>query len=89
MMDQELSRLPGLGPSRLAALEKAGVHTLRDLVMRLPVAYRDLTAPTPLAQARAGLECAVLARVVGDVVEQRAPRLPLTRARIADASGEA
>lgn len=89
MMDQELSRLPGLGPSRLAALEKAGVHTLRDLVMRLPVAYRDLTAPTPLAQARAGLECAVLARVVGDVVEQRAPRLLITRARIADASGEA
>ena len=38
MMDQELSRLPGLGPSRLAALEKAGVYTLRDLVMRLPVA---------------------------------------------------
>ena len=89
MMDQELSRLPGLGPSRLTALEKAGVHTLRDLVMRLPVAYRDLTAPTPLAQARAGRECAALARVVGDAVEQRAPRLLITRARIADASGEA
>ena len=32
-MDQELSRLPGLGPSRLAALEKAGaiyVERLRD-----------------------------------------------------------
>ena len=56
--------------------------------MRLPVAYRDLTAPTPLAEVRPGLECAVLARVVGDATEQRAPRLLITRARIADASGE-
>ena len=88
MMDLELSRLPGLGPSRLQALEKAGVRTLRDLVMRLPVAYRDLTAPTPLAEVRPGLECAVLARVVGDATEQRAPRLLITRARIADASGD-
>ena len=47
-MIEELSRLPGLGPSRVRALEKAGVRTLRDLVSRLPVAYRDLTAPTPL-----------------------------------------
>ena len=51
---EELSRLPGLGPARVRALEKAGVHTLRDLVMRLPVAYRDLTAPTPLSRGPPG-----------------------------------
>ena len=89
MMDLQLSRLPGLGPSRLQALDKAGVHTVRDLVMRLPVAYRDLTAPTPLSQARPGLECAVAARVAGEPTEQLAPRLRITRARICDATGEA
>ena len=69
-MMEELSRLPGLGPARVRALEKAGVRTLRDLVMRLPVAYRDLTAPTPLSQARPGLACAVAVRVVGEATEQ-------------------
>ena len=86
---EELSRLPGLGPARVRALEKAGVHTLRDLVMRLPVAYRDLTAPTPLREAHPGLECAVAARVVDEPTEQFAPRLRITRVRIADASGDA
>ena len=88
-MMEELSRLPGLGPARVRALEKAGVHTLRDLVMRLPVAYRDLTAPTPLREAHPGLECAVAARVVGEPTEQFAPRLRITRVRIADESGDA
>ena len=88
-MMEELSRLPGLGPARVRALEKAGVHTLRDLVMRLPVAYRDLTAPTPLREAHPGLECAVAARVVDEPTEQFAPRLRITRVRIADASGDA
>ena len=77
-MMEELSRLPGLGPARVRALEKAGVRTLRDLVMRLPVAYRDLTAPTPLSQARPGLACAVAVRVVGEATEQFAPRLRLS-----------
>ena len=86
---EELSRLPGLGPSRVRALEKAGVRTLRDLVSRLPVAYRDLTAPTPLRGAYPGLECTVAARVVGEPTEQFAPRLRITRARIADESGDA
>ena len=88
-MMEELSRLPGLGPSRVRALEKAGVRTLRDLVSRLPVAYRDLTAPTPLRGAYPGLECTVAARVVGEPTEQFAPRLRITRARIADESGDA
>ena len=88
-MMEELSRLPGLGPARVRALEKAGVRTLRDLVSRLPAAYRDLTAPTPLCEAHPGLACAVAARVVGEPTEQFAPRLRITRARIADESGDA
>ena len=88
-MMEELSRLPGLGPARVRALEKAGVRTLRDLVSRLPVAYRVLTAPTPLRGAYPGLECTVAARVVGEPTEQFAPRLRITLVRIADASGYA
>ena len=86
-MDAQLARLPGLGPSRMRALEAAGVRTVRDLLLRLPDAYRDMTSPTPLCEARAGLECAVHARVEAPATEQRAPRLLITRARIADATG--
>ena len=86
-MDVELSMLPGLGPSRLRALAAAGIHTARDFVLRLPISYRDLTAPVPLCEAQPGMECAVLARVEAPATQQRAPRLLITRARIADDTG--
>ena len=38
---------------------------------------------------RQGLACAVAVRVVGEATEQFAPRLRITRVRIADASGDA
>lgn len=83
-MDVNLSRVPGIGPSRLKALNEAGILTARDLVMRLPVSYHDLTQPIPLSEVRAGMECAVLVHIDGKAVEQRAPRLLITRVSVCD-----
>lgn len=56
---QPLSTLHGLGKARLDALEKAGVRTMADLLLTLPVRYQDTTVVTPLAQAAPGTEVCV------------------------------
>ena len=78
-MDLSLSAVKGIGPSRLKALNAAGICTVRDLVMFLPRDYRDLTQPAPLNSLRPGDVTAVRVRVAGDVTEQRARRLLITR----------
>ncbi len=83
-MDVELSRVPGLGPSRLKALETAGIRTAREMVARLPSGYRDLSSPVPIGDLRAGDEAAVLVKVEGSAVETRAAGLLITRAYVSD-----
>ncbi|NLF26903.1 MAG: ATP-dependent DNA helicase RecG, partial [Clostridiales bacterium] len=86
-MDVELSRVPGLGPSRIRALEAAGIRTAREMVLRLPSGYRDLSHPVPLANLRAGDEAAVYAKVEGNAAEQRAAGLLITRVYVSDGTG--
>lgn len=59
----ELARLNGLGPKRLAALEKSGILQLRDLVYHLPRAYADRTRFQALSEIQPGQEAYFLAEV--------------------------
>ena len=56
---QQLRELKGLGAARLAALEQAGIFSLSDLLLTLPLRYQDTTTITPLAQAVPGGEICV------------------------------
>ena len=62
-MAATLADIKGIGAARRKALESAGIFTPRDLVMRLPADYRDLTKITPLSALRPGEPAAV--RVAG------------------------
>lgn len=55
----ELSTLRGLGKARLDALEKAGVHTMADLLLTLPLRYQDTETITSLSEAVPGREICV------------------------------
>lgn len=55
----ELKQLRGLGPARLALLQKAGIETLYDLLMVLPASYRDTTRITPIQEIEPGTFCCV------------------------------
>ena len=55
----ELKDLKGLGPARLAQLQKMGIDTIYDLLLVLPVGYRDTTVITPARQVKAGEFCCV------------------------------
>ena len=83
-MSNSLSEIKGIGPARLKALEAAGIATARDLVMRLPKDYRDLTQMTPLTQLRPGETAALRVRVAGQARVQYAGRLTITRAMVTD-----
>ena len=54
-----LSELKGLGKARLDTLEKAGIHTMADLLLTLPVRYQDTSTVTPLGEVSPGTEVCV------------------------------
>jgi len=83
-MDRSLSGIKGIGPARLKALNDAGIFTARDLALNLPRDYRDLTDITPLAALQAGVPAAVRVTVSGEVREQRAKKLLITRVFVSD-----
>ena len=85
-MEPTLSSIRGIGPARLKALNDAGIFTARDLVMLLPKEYRDLTQTTPLGALQAGVSTAVRVRVSGEVREQRARKLLITKVFVTDGS---
>ena len=54
-----LHELKGLGKMRLEALKQAGIHSMADLLLTLPLRYQDTTTLTPLDQAVPGAEICV------------------------------
>ncbi|MEE1199629.1 MAG: hypothetical protein U0L09_03165, partial [Christensenellales bacterium] len=83
-MEQSLSKIRGIGPARVMALNRAGIYSPRDLVMNLPKDYRDTTQITPVGLIRAGETVAVRARVCGDARQQRAGKLLITKVFVTD-----
>lgn len=83
----QLSDIRGIGPKRLAALNKAGIYTQQDVLRRLPRAYFDLRKPISLAQVTPGPVC-FIAQIVG-VSERRSGRLSIVTARVRDEHGMA
>ncbi len=55
----QLSELKGIGKTRLDTLREAGICTLTDLLLTLPVRYQDTSVITPLSQIAPGAEICV------------------------------
>ena len=55
----ELKELKGLGAARLETLSKAGIRTMEDLLLSLPIRYQDTTASTPIRDVAPGAEVCV------------------------------
>ena len=63
-IDSPVTKLPGVGPSAAARLDRLGVATVRDLVLHLPFRYEDRTRSVPLAELAGGETCLVTGRVL-------------------------
>jgi ATP-dependent DNA helicase RecG len=76
----------GVGPQRAAALVKAGVRTVEDLLFHLPMRYEDRRTFARIADLRPGMTACV-SGVVAVAGLRRARRLTLYEVRLEDASG--
>jgi ATP-dependent DNA helicase RecG len=82
-----LGDLPGVGPTRGAALASAGLHTLEDLLLRFPLRYEDRGHIVAINGLRPGT-----ATVAGEVVDAeikptRRPRFTVFEVTVADGTG--
>jgi ATP-dependent DNA helicase RecG len=69
-----LQFLKGVGPRKAGDLKRAGLHTVEDLLYRLPFRYEDRSHMQPIASLRPGHKAAVLGEI-------KSARLSITRRR--------
>ncbi|MFN8161431.1 MAG: ATP-dependent DNA helicase RecG [Solirubrobacterales bacterium] len=87
-LSRPLTDLRGVGPGLAAAAGEAGIHTIGDLLERIPHSYRDRRSPRPVSELRVGEEATV--RVEVRSARLRRPRrrgLTVVTAEVADESG--
>jgi ATP-dependent DNA helicase RecG len=76
----------GVGPERAAALAKAGIVTIEDLLYYLPFRYEDRRSFVAIRDLRAGMKVSV-AGTIAAAGGRRARRVSLYEAHIEDGSG--
>ncbi len=87
--ESPLTALPGVGPARCGALERAGFHRVADLLFHLPFRYEDRTTVAPLAGATAGATATFRGRLGGlRPIRVRRRGMTLVRGVVSDPSGE-
>ena len=83
-----LSALSGVGPRRLAQLNRLGLFSVEDLLGYFPRDYEDRRRFCPIAQLQEGAAVCVRAMLTEPPVSSRLPGgRPMTRARAADETG--
>ncbi|MGI6725145.1 MAG: ATP-dependent DNA helicase RecG [Christensenellales bacterium] len=83
---QQLERIKGLGPKRLAVLRQAGVTDLTSLLDCLPKGYLQAAQTQPIAAVEPGEACVQGSIVAAPALTYYAGR-SMVRAGVADASG--
>jgi ATP-dependent DNA helicase RecG len=84
----DLATLPGVGEKRLAALQNAGIASVRDLALRLPTAYRDYTVTTAVCMLESGMHTVFFAALKKPPSVLRHGRLSVTTCVFADDTGD-
>ena len=82
-----LSALKGLGPARIKALSQAGITSVHDLLMTLPVRYKDTLNVTPVANLHAGQTVCVQGRIMAPARLARFKGRTLVTAKLSDGTG--
>ena len=63
VLSTPLQFLKGVGPRKGADLKRAGLHTVEDLLYRLPFRYEDRSRMQPIASLRPGQKAAVFGEI--------------------------
>jgi ATP-dependent DNA helicase RecG len=83
-----LQYIKGVGPRRAADLERVGLHTVEDLLLRFPLRYEDRANVVPIRSLRPGMTATVLGEILSAGVRTtRRPGFRLFEAIVRDATG--
>ena len=83
-----LQYLKGVGPRRAADLQRAGLHTIEDLLYRFPIRYEDRGHFQTIASLRPGVTASIVGEVVsGGVRPTRRPRFRIFELLVRDGTG--
>ena len=82
-----LSTIKGLGPARIKALGQAGITSVNDLLMMLPVRYKDTLNATPIEALNAGQNACVHGWIDNQPKVSRFQGRTLVTARLKDETG--
>jgi ATP-dependent DNA helicase RecG len=88
-LEQPVQYLKGVGPQRARDLVRQGIQTVKDLVLRVPRAYRDYSQFKPIIRAEPGAVETLRGRVIAVTEQKLRGRLSLTKVLISDGSGTA
>lgn len=86
MLEQDITKLKGVGPKVAESLAKLHIHTPLDLLFHLPSRYEDRTRLMPLGDLQAGQAALVCGSVISADVVYRGRRMLICK--IADDTGE-
>jgi ATP-dependent DNA helicase RecG len=83
-----LQFLRGVGPRRAADFQRIGVHTVEDLLLRLPMRYEDRAQVVPIGSLRNGHVVTVIGEVVTSGIRPtRRPGFRIFELVLRDSSG--
>ena len=88
-LHQPVQYLRGIGPEKAKDLAKQGITTVRDLIERIPRAYRDYSQFKAIIAAQNGQIEALQGTVIAAQEQKLRGRLSLTKVIISDGSGTA
>jgi ATP-dependent DNA helicase RecG len=88
VLSQALQFVKGVGPRRAADLQRAGLITVEDLLLRFPLRYEDRARLMPIAALRPGMTATVVGEVLSSGIRPtRRPGFRLFEVVVRDASG--
>jgi len=88
VLSTPLQFLKGVGPRRAADLERAGLHTIEDLLYRFPIRYEDRSRLQPIASLKPGRPASIVGRILScGLRSTRRPGFKIFEAAVGDQSG--
>ncbi len=86
-LDESVTRVSGVSPTRASALSRLGVHSVRDLLTHYPRRYVDLSERCQVSSARIGNSCTIQGQVHKVELKRPRPKLSLVELTIVDETG--
>jgi len=87
-LEVSIQALDGVGPKLAEAAAEAGVHTVGDILYRVPHSYRDRENVREIADLEPGEEATILVEVTGSQPRPfRRSRVTILTAKVTDESG--